>query len=149
MDLRHKSEIEGIVLDQFALLASEKGFTVGLQVHRDAGKSGGWFTDFLYRKPDLGIEVELDFYDKDIGVYIVPLENGIIPEKPFGSRIKWRLVDHIVNTLRVRDVLITAITTLDQETSYSKRDSDYARQKITLLGELVAKYVDRISPATL
>jgi hypothetical protein len=140
MDLRQRTEIESLARTNFAFLTTEKGFTLDLRIDKWI-----WFTNFLYCKPDIGIEIGLDFYDKDVDVDIVPLEDGEIPVKPFGGQVKWDFLRHIVNDLRIRDPLITEVKQLNEATPYSQRDMHFASRKLALYHSLVRKYVDQIS----
>ncbi|WNB92443.1 hypothetical protein [Bacillus sp. NEB1478] len=97
--------------ESFSFLVSNYGFT------NPIATDGSWKTTFLYENKDIGIEIELNYRDMDVFVFITQTENGKLLEQTS----KYHL-EEMINKDRIKSN--GNQTTIEQfeKTIYTKSD---------------------------
>jgi hypothetical protein len=76
-----------ITEESFSYLISDYGFS------EPVATDGSWKTTFLYVNDQIGIEIELNYRDMDIFIFMGKLDNGEIPQN--GNSVRRQLEEII------------------------------------------------------
>lgn len=110
-----RAELEQIALDRFAFLVRKEGF-----IQRSSERAPQWTTYcYTYADPGapIGIEVQLDFRDDTVRVYLLRLRDGELPSHGFvkvdrGERIRVSFLLLLKGILHVEGAQLDALSSL-------------------------------------
>jgi hypothetical protein len=140
-------ELEQLAQDRFAFLVEDKGFA-----HRPAERDV-FATSQHYARTDvqLSVQVQLDFRDATVRVYLLRLQDGKLPLHGFvdvdrNVRIRIAFLSLLTNNLEVRDVGLDELSDVLSTPPSPGQPRDYAWADATLARwqDVVGRYLDMV-----
>lgn len=138
----HRRELEQQARDQFTFLLRDKGFT------RGPTERTVWATaeHYLQTREQIGVEVEIDFRDETVRVYLLKVLDGKLPQNGFvanGERIRIAFLSLLRDVLGVEDEQVEALFHL--LTAEENRNYQFASDVLARWHDIVECYIDIVS----
>lgn len=162
---RQRAEVESLagVLEpqarrMFAFLRSESGFTQRPSMRRQPML----WTQFIYRAAELGVEIELSWWQRFVSVWLIRLEQGSYPKSgglfsrpEGGTLIRVRLEQALRDEMGLADDALEELERLRRDSERTERDEAFLGHMLDLYEGLLRRHaaalllepLDRLFPS--